>query len=921
MTVSAQPIHVHVVSHTHWDREWYLTYEQFRLRLVGLIDRLLDLMEARPDFRYFHLDGQTIVLEDYLEIRPHQEERLRRLIREGRILVGPWYDMPDEFLVSGESIVRNLALGHRIASRFGTPMPVGYLPDLFGHVAQMPQILRQFGLDNAVLWRGFGGPKAEYWWDAPDGSRVLMLHLPPAGYCNALRLHLDPDRMIERARCAIDAEALRTSTGQILLMNGVDHVEPHAAILDLIEQAGAATGHSVAHSTLPAYVDAVRTAVNRPGPGLEIESVRGELRSGEDYANLLPGVLSARVYLKQANARIQALIEKRAEPLAAWARMLGTPYPAGELAHAWKTLLQNHPHDSICGCSVDAVHEENMTRFARVEQVASLVASDAAEAIAAAVPQGPGGSVRLVAINTSGHAFSGLIEATVDLPYASAEPHRAIDANALDRPVVFWPQGHSISAVTGHDGQPVPFEILDEAHTTVFVLSRREPPWPLLVRRVRLAWRASLPPCGYGSFDCKVSPVTSGPVQQLGALVSTDRSAENDYIQLTLNDDGTVDVVDKRSGRSYRRCGEIEDVGDVGDEYTYSPPAGDQRITSADAVNVTISRVHAGPLRVAFQVDFSLPLPAAAAEDRRSRQDDKAPNRIRQVVSLDAGSPRIGWQVTVDNASRDHRLRVLFPIGVEKLDSVRAGTAFGVATRPARREVPTAVRVEAPVSFAPTEWVTEAGNDEAGAVLFGEGLMEYEAVEGGDGGMRLGLTLLRSVGYLSRGDLPTRPSGHAGPGLPTPGAQCLGTHSFRLAFEPRTSPPSNGALLARAATFASPPHVLPAIGSAAALPPAGTFLGLHALEGEIQLSACYWSAESDALVVRVFNPNRDPARVRLSLAQPASSASRVDLLEREVEPLKVDGGHVELDLGAFAIETVVVKGGRLQASGFGLQFL
>jgi mannosylglycerate hydrolase len=155
---------VHFVSHTHWDREWYLTYEQFRLRLVGLIDRLLDLMESRPDFEFFHLDGQTIVLEDYLELRPAQEGRLRKLIEDGRILIGPWYDMPDEFLVSGESLVRNLALGHRLASTFGTPMPVGYLPDLFGHVAQMPQILRGLGLDNAILWRGFGGPRAEYWW-------------------------------------------------------------------------------------------------------------------------------------------------------------------------------------------------------------------------------------------------------------------------------------------------------------------------------------------------------------------------------------------------------------------------------------------------------------------------------------------------------------------------------------------------------------------------------------------------------------------------------------------------------------------------------------------------------------------------------------------------------------------------------------
>ena len=257
-------MNVHIVSHTHWDREWYLTYEQFRLRLVGLVDRLLDLLESQPDFAFFHLDGQTIVLEDYLELRPQHEHRLRKLISEGRILVGPWYDMPDEFLVSGESIVRNLARGHRIARQFGTPMAVGYLPDLFGHIAQMPQILRHFGLDNAILWRGFGGRKAEYWWDAPDGSRVLMMHLPPEGYCNATRVHLKPEAMVERTTAAIEKEATRTAVGEVLLMNGVDHVEPHPVIPELARRVSAAMGVSVRHSTLPAYVDACS-----PDPFLE----------------------------------------------------------------------------------------------------------------------------------------------------------------------------------------------------------------------------------------------------------------------------------------------------------------------------------------------------------------------------------------------------------------------------------------------------------------------------------------------------------------------------------------------------------------------------------------------------------------------------------------------------------------------------
>jgi len=449
---------IHVVSHTHWDREWYLTYEQFRFRLVALVDRLLDLLDGDPAYRHFHLDGQTIVLEDYLEIRPEQEARLRAAIECGRVLIGPWYDMPDEFLVSGESLVRNLLRGHRLAREFGTPMPVGYLPDLFGHVGQMPQIWRQFGIDNAILWRGFGGRQAEYWWEAPDGSRVLMMHLPPEGYCNATRVALDPAQALARAGRAADYERDRTRVGQALLMNGVDHVEPHAAIPALVDALSSVPGQRAAHSTLPAYVDAVRRAVE--SGAVDLDTVRGELRGGTEYANLLPGVLSARLYLKQQNAIVQTLLESYAEPLSVFATLVGGRYPAGELRHAWKMLLQNHPHDSICGCSIDAVHEENMTRFARARQVAEAVVDSALQTIGASVAASPPGVVRAIVVNTDASEKALVVDAFIDLPLDSAEPWRAVDPQALDQPVLFWPADAGITAIVAPDRTSVPFQLL-----------------------------------------------------------------------------------------------------------------------------------------------------------------------------------------------------------------------------------------------------------------------------------------------------------------------------------------------------------------------------------------------------------------------------------------------------------------------------
>ncbi len=196
-------IAVTFVPHTHWDREWYRPFQEFRSRLIRLLDSVLDILERDEKYRHFHLDGQAILLEDYLEARPEREALIPRMAREGRLSVGPWYVLPDEFLVSGESLIRNLLAGRAIAREFGGYCPVAYLPDQFGHIAQMPQILRRFGIEAAVLWRGLDYEVSrhnEFWWVAPDGSRVLAVHLPPRGYGGLVDLSRDHEAGVEKVR-------------------------------------------------------------------------------------------------------------------------------------------------------------------------------------------------------------------------------------------------------------------------------------------------------------------------------------------------------------------------------------------------------------------------------------------------------------------------------------------------------------------------------------------------------------------------------------------------------------------------------------------------------------------------------------------------------------------------------------------------
>ncbi|MBX5455260.1 MAG: hypothetical protein IRZ31_00035 [Thermogemmatispora sp.] len=385
-----------LVPHTHWDREWYLTFQQFRIRLVQTIDKLLNIMEHDPAFKHFMLDGQTIVLEDYLEVRPEQEERLKQYIAEGRILIGPWYLQPDEFLVSGESLIRNLQTGLKQAARFGEPMRVGYLPDCFGHIAQMPQILQGFGIDSAVLWRGVGDEvrESEFYWEAPDGTRVLVIYLPE-GYGNARLMPLTPDAFITRLEMVVSQllDRTPTTTDTLLLMNGSDHLEPQQGLPATIEAANKLLGNTSrsAHSnhhqyegihiqigTIPQYIEQVRRRIEQQQRQLRL--LQGELRSSR-YAHLLPAVLSTRMWIKQQNTAQEHLLQHWVEPLTLWAWKLGDDYPRGLVNLAWKYLLQNQPHDSICGCSIDQVHRENSVRFAQCQQIGEALVSRALQRV------------------------------------------------------------------------------------------------------------------------------------------------------------------------------------------------------------------------------------------------------------------------------------------------------------------------------------------------------------------------------------------------------------------------------------------------------------------------------------------------------------------------------------------------------------
>ena len=648
-----------VVPHTHWDREWYLPFERYRYRLVKLVDKLLEILRRDEKYAHFLLDGQTIIAEDYLEIRPENEAQFREEVAKGRIGIGPWYTMPDEFLAGGEAIARNLLMGHRLGRRLGGVMKIGYLPDPFGHVAQMPQILRGFGIHAAFLARGVDPPQTEFYWEAPDGSRVLT-HWFALGYCNARCLTEDPDAFrtpyFQGLPVLRDLLLAGASADAILLMNGCDHMGPQTDLTHVIEALNRRMDDRVVHGSLADFVARVRAAA----PSLP--TVKGELRNSKN-SPILPGTLSSRIYLKQRNHRVRTLLTGYAEPIAAFAWSLGEDYPAAFLRRAWKLLLQNHFHDSICGSSVDQVHREMMPRFDRAEQIAEEVAEDYLKRIGKRVAS-DGEGIAILVLNPTPSQRTGRVdvwvEPMVELPYGRCHkgPFQELDLADF--------------ALLDPEGEPVPFHLGERKLFSEDVLNGAKQ-----VEKVRLSFLAErVPPFGYRVYTLSklgfrsaklVSPLprtSSGlPSPQQRSLLRDERTLENGFLRVEVEDDGTLTVTDKATGTVYRSLGYFEDSSDAGDEYNYSPPDRQEVLdTRGEAAEIEVAED--GPGWATIEIRRTFHMPKELTPDRKGRSEERVACRIVSFVTLQREARRVDIRTIVDNGARDHRLRVAFPTGI-----------------------------------------------------------------------------------------------------------------------------------------------------------------------------------------------------------------------------------------------------------------
>ena len=665
---------------THWDREWYKPFQYFRGLLLENTERILDTLEHRSEYRRFFFDGQTIVLEDITEIRPDLKERLTEQIRKGRLKVGPWYLMPDELLISGESMIRNLLRGRRLAKEFGTaPWPVGYVPDIFGHIAQLPQIMRGFGIGTIVAWRGFEDDLAPYArWAAPDGSVCNLVRHPLSGYGEFTALPKESKAVFQESFLRWMERAKEICGEEIVLTDAHDHSDIDSRAPELLDAIRELYPDAEIRWTDFTDIDAFSTPDLPVIRGEQIHTCKGVRCNGIQ----IPYTLSSRVDLKSANDRLQNRLELEMEPMAVFLGERFTENLRGMLDLAWKKCLQNQPHDSICGCSIDAVHEIMHSRTMEAEQICDFL-RDAL--------------IRQDRTDLTGQETGGCCEAgdgRCTLRVFNSLPWRRKEILPLTihftgtYPATFA-ESRSTEALNAFRlfdaaGREIPYVVTDirrNVRTALWKQNYRTFDLYTVTAEVELA------PSGWTTFHLEPS---GSPVRRYGSLRIARHQAENDFLRLTVHSDGTFDVLDKHSGRTFAGLNDFLIDRETGDGWGHVRPLCNEEIIHSVSAQTAVTEDNL--LRTTFEItrDYEVPeevlfsgtvnafYGSTALSAHRKRL------RIVTSVTLDRISSGLKLHTRIENNIKDCRLRLRIPTGIK--GRYFAGQTFTVLERAPGRE-------------------------------------------------------------------------------------------------------------------------------------------------------------------------------------------------------------------------------------------
>lgn len=912
-------LNCHVLSNTHWDREWRYPFRSYQMDLVDFMDRLLDILEQHPDYRSFYLDSQTLLLEDYLSIRPENRERIKCFVMEDRLEIGPWYTLPDCWGCPGEALVRNLLFGHRDSADLGGTAKVGYTPFSNGQISQMPQLYRGFGIDSIMFYRGIGKHIApsDFIWQGPDGSRLFAFRFGDYArynyyylvYRNGLfgrtcsdrdfkwcgdetpyhvatdqqqdrqygwlnqKLSLHPDMLRDAMDDAVRMTEPDAQTTELLYMMGHDHsfaaVEEIELIKALVKEAGP-NGEHIFHSSLLDYMKAFREKVK----DVDLKVVTGEMRHTLKeglWTTLMALILSCRLYLKQRNAQVSRMVLDGAEPLAAMAWITGSKYPKRFLEIAWRHMLANQAHDAIGGCSVDKVHAAMMTRWDEVETIADELSRRSMRDIATrinGIDKLAADDIQLTVFNTLPVERPVTAELDIDIPIKDGKP-------MMENFGVF-----------DLNGTPLKMQLLRAFDYDPTIESGYETTLQFMVKRHRVALQLeALPACGWNVYAVRPMAEEKEPSS---SLVKNETCLENDYLRVEVNANGTVRLTDKINHRVMDELLYLEDAAEFGDPWNRKFPEGEVPILSKDIVTAKTSVVVSGALTSTLKIEYSLPLPAGKEGTQRSQKLVEMP--IAFDLTLHKDSRMLEVALNLDNQIENHRLRLMMPSGIADAVNSYADGQFDVLERVIKLPNSDGWK-EKPFPTHPM-WsfvgVSASGN---GFTVLEDGLTEYEVLD--DAQRTIAITLMRTFGAFVYGRL-------------TPGSQCKGPHSYRFAIVPHRGTWADAEIPALVKAWQTPVYALEST------PTKGTLACRHSMlevvSDGLQISGIKQAENGNDLVVRLYNPFDDARKARIILGMPVKEVTLLTMEELPLQKLNLsEDNSLELPIEAKCITTLGIK--------------
>lgn len=875
-------IECHFISNTHWDREWRFSMQRTRFMLVYMMDMLLDIFDKEPKFKSFHLDSQTIPLQDYLEIRPEKKDRIKQLIEDKKLLVGPWFVLPDEFSVAGESLVRNLLLGHKIARDFGHVSKTGYSPFSWGQISQMPQIYQGFGIPFTAFYRGINteiAPQSEYLWEGADGTQIVASRLARRprynvwyilqrpGYWDMQdidgrvmpwscghgpikfigsqyhefdaqytrpKYNYNADKVKRRVHQAIEEQNGHWTTAHRLWSCGHDSSCPDIREVQMMADCHEALKESanVFHSSFERFQKAV---VNNVKPDLSV--AKGEMRhlsDSESTSPLFGWITSARMDLKQDNFKTEIQLWQYAEPLAVFASLLGAPYPKAFLDQAAHWLLQNQGHDSIGGCSREIVGRDMLFRSRQSREIADCVAERALMDIVGAIDYSnfAGEDLVLFIYNPAPFQRSDIMELNLQLP-------REWDVTNFE---ILDEQGRAAELqIVGQN--PNHFQVVQSPNDTANMFETQ-------LCRVKVRFR-DLPAMGYKVFA--VRPVTQRKANSAETLLTSPLSVENKHLRVQINDNGTLTLTDKHTLHSFDQMGYFRDTAEVGDPWNHKDVENPAVFTTLSQ-KPEITLIQSGPLECAFRIRYVWSLPKGRASDEKSRSTEQRDVTICSRVSLKKDQRFVEVITDVDNTVEDHYLQVVFPAHISATH-VDAQGQYDVLHRAVK--LPRSARyLEDPQTEQPMNSFIDISDGEQGLALLNEGLKAYEATEQANPELRL--TLLRS--FPLRICVTTEMLDYS---RVDKSSQCLGSHRFRYAVMPHRGRWDEGKTWQAAEQFNLPLVVAQTAPTEAGTePPEKSFLEVTT---GIHVSAVKQSESGQGWIVRLFNAQAQTVQTRVRL--------------------------------------------------------